>query len=89
MGEELQIIALQANSGRGHSASLDIAHILQVGMVAEARATAFAESDKFGWVPELKAWIEANLFSPGEDNPWNSFQKALERQNRMEEEEEN
>lgn len=78
LGEELQALAQKANAGRGHRVSLDVAHLLQAGRVGAARATAFNESDKFDWVPDLKNWIARNLFSHGEENPWNLREKGGE-----------
>ena len=75
LAEQLDELQNQENNGRGISCIRQVVADLRVGDLENARQVCFWDHDKIINYPQIKSFIIANLFEPGEDHPWSVLEK--------------
>jgi hypothetical protein len=73
LAEELDILQLNENDGRGINCVRDIISSLRRSDLEDAKAISYNEADKISSYPEVKKFLVENLFKDEDKNPWSLF----------------
>ncbi len=69
LADELLALQEKENEGRGVSCIRGITDSMRSGDIDGARAWAMTDDDKIRAYPEIRQWLEDNLFGPDVDSP--------------------
>jgi hypothetical protein len=75
LADKLDALQSEKNDGRGVGHIRTLVTYLRKGMIREAKAVPFNESDKYTYLDDLKEVVKKELYEPGEKHPWSLFEK--------------